>query len=52
MADEQVKFSVCAVLPAAGSGVRTGLETPKQVSKNTVLVAICFTLKTSVSFFL
>lgn len=37
MADEEVDFSVCAVLPAAGSGVRTGLETPKQVNHIFVL---------------
>ena len=43
MADEKVDFSVSAVLPAAGTGVRAGLETPKQVIH--ITPGLCFILK-------
>lgn len=43
MADkEEVNFNVCAVLPAAGSGLRTGLEIPKQVTSKAIAIEFYF----------
>ncbi|KAK3751153.1 hypothetical protein QZH41_015485, partial [Actinostola sp. cb2023] len=46
MADEEeVNFRVCAVLPAAGSGLRMGLETPKQFTSILGRPLISYTLE-------
>lgn len=39
---DEVTFSVGAVLPAAGSGTRMRMETPKQVIKETIELVFHF----------